>query len=157
MIKFAVAGCALLASACAMGPTDPGPRSLTDLEAAHDWQYEPGERLNADWVSGAQGILGPLSRPKAMDAIRAAGFACIFGEAHQDYPDPMAVCTRSFATRRCQMTWEISSTADKGMVDWVDGSFQRDCVGLEDDWPEKIRSAIDDQLAPAQPRVPPKS
>jgi hypothetical protein len=64
------------------------------------------------------------------------------------------VCSRSFATRRCQMDWEISSTADKGMVTWVDGAFRRDCVGLADDWPDQVKSAIDDQLAPAAPPAP---
>ena len=127
---------------------------MDDLKAAHDWQYEAGERLNADWASGVQGILGALSRSDAIAAIQAAGFECMYGEAHEDYPDPIAVCSRSFATRRCQMDWEISSTADKGMVTWVDGAFRRDCVGLADDWPDQVKSAIDDQLAPAAPPAP---
>jgi len=125
--------------------------TLNELAAAHEWQHTPGEQLNAAWMAGAKAILGKLSRPAAMDAISEAGFSCIYGEAHQDYPDPMAVCTRSFATRACQMDWEISSTADKGMVDSVDGAFRRDCVGLDDDWPDKVKSAIDDQLAPQAP------
>jgi hypothetical protein len=75
----------------------------------------------------------------------------MYGEAHQDYPDPMAVCSRSFATRACQMDWEISSTAENGMVDDVDGSFRRDCVGTADDWPEPVVSEIDAQLAPVTP------
>ena len=104
-----------------------------------------------------QGILGALSRPAAIEAIEAAGFSCMYGEAHEDYPDPMAVCSRSFATRRCQMDWEISSTAEKGMVNWVDGAFTRDCVGVADDWPTEVKSAIDDQLAPATPPTAPKS
>lgn len=155
--KLAAAAFALAVGGCAMGPTNPGPQTLDDLEAAHDWQYLPGERLNADWASGVQGILGAMSRPQAIAAIEAAGFSCMYGEAHEDYPDPMAVCSRSFATRRCQMDWEISSTADKGMVNWVDGAFTRDCVGVEDDWPDAVKSAIDDQLAPAGPPVAPKS
>ncbi len=92
-----------------------------------------------------------MSRPEVITAINDAGFSCIYGEAHEDYPDPMAVCSRSFATRSCQMDWEISSTAEKGMVDEVDGSYRRDCVGLDDDWPDKVKSAIDDGLAPATP------
>jgi len=132
--------------AAAVQPTD-----LKSLEAAHDWQHDPGEGLNADWNAGAKAILGRLSRPDAIAAIEAAGFSCIYGEAHEDYPDPMAVCSRSFATRSCQMDWEIASTADKGMVQDVDGAFRRDCVGLEDDWPDTVKSAIDDQLAPATP------
>ena len=121
------------------------------LEAAHDWQHEPGEALNAGWNEGVKTLLGKLSRQDAIAAIEGAGFACIYGEAHQDYPDPMAVCSRSFATRACQMDWEISSTADKGMVQELDGAFRRDCVGMDDDWPDKVKSAIDDQLAPATP------
>ena len=124
---------------------------LKGLEAARDWQHEPGEKLNADFNAGAIAILGKMSRPDAIAAINEAGFECIYGEAHQDYPDPMAVCTKSFATRACQFDWEIASTADKGMVDEVTASFKRDCVGLEDDWPDQVKSAIDDQLAPASP------
>ena len=156
-MKLIALGFALIAAGCAMGPTNPGPETLADLEAAYDWQYEPGQKLNADWATGVQGILGDLSRPKAIEAIEAAGFDCEYGEAHQDYPDPMAVCTRAFATRSCQMDWEISSTADKGMVTWVDGAFRRDCVGLDSDWPDQVKSAIDDQLAPMTPPVAPKS
>ena len=130
------------------------PASLKDLEAAYDWQHEPGEKANAAWNDGVKAIIGKMSRPDAIAAIEAAGFECIYGEAHQDYPDPMAVCTRSFATRACQMDWEISSTAEKGMVDEADGTFKRDCVGTDDDWPDKIKSAIDDQLAPATPPAP---
>ncbi|MDP3495502.1 MAG: hypothetical protein Q8R82_20535 [Hyphomonadaceae bacterium] len=132
-------------------PAIAAPADLKSLEAAHDWQHEPGETLNADWNAGVKTLLGKLSRQDAIGAIEAAGFACIYGEAHEDYPDPMAVCSRSFATRACQMDWEISSTADKGMVLDVDGAFRRDCVGLDDDWPDKVKSAIDDQLAPATP------
>ena len=115
-------------------PVAAAPIDLKALEAAHDWQHDPGEKLNADWIAGAKAILGKLSRPDAIDAINAAGFECIYGEAHEDYPDPMAVCSRSFATRSCQMDWEIASTADKGMVQDVDGAFRRDCVGLDDDF-----------------------
>jgi hypothetical protein len=127
------------------------PADLKALEAAHDWANEEGEKLNADFNTGAVAILGKMSRPDAIAAITTAGFECIYGEAHQDYPDPMAICTRSFATRACQMDWEIASTADKGMVDEVAGSFRRDCVGTDQDWPDEVDSAIDNQLAPAQP------
>ena len=130
------------------------PVDLKALEQAHDWQHEAGEKLNADFGAGAVAILGRMSRPDAITAINAAGFECIYGEAHQDYPDPMAVCTKSFATRACQFDWEIASTADKGMVDEVTGSFKRDCVGLDDDWPDKVKSAIDEQLAPQTPPSP---
>ena len=157
-MKLLMVGLAVLATACTPAPETPGPeapssKTLAELESAHDWQHGAGEKLNADWNSGVQGILGKLSRPDAIAAIEAAGFSCIYGEAHQDYPDPMAVCTRSFATRSCQMDWEISSTADKGMVTSVDGAYRRDCVGVDDDWPDPVKSAIDDQLAP--PQLPP--
>ena len=154
MIRFAMAF-GLLASACSPAPAPQpeaaGPANLKALEAAHDWQNEPGDKLNADWIAGVKAVLGKMSRPDAIAAIEAAGFSCQYGEAHQDYPDPMAVCARSFATRACQMDWEISSTADKGMVDEVGGSFRRDCVGTDQDWPDAVKSAIDDQLAPVAP------
>lgn len=160
MIRFAFAlnavAWGLLAAACSPAPAaapDPQPEAaapadLRALEAAHDWQNEPGETLDAAWRSGVKAYLGRMTRPDAIAAIEAAGFACTYGEAHQDYPDPMAVCARSFATRACQMDWEISSTADKGMVAEVDGAFRRDCVGTDRDWPDAVKSAIDDQLAP---------
>lgn len=149
---------ALALCACTPAPETPSapstpaePADLKALETSHDWQYGPGEKLNADFNTGAVAILGKLSRPEAIRAINDAGFECTYGEAHQDYPDPMAVCTKSFATRACQFTWEIASTADKGVVDEVMGSFKRDCVGTDQDWPDKVNSPIDDQLAPAQP------
>lgn len=149
MIRIAAA-LAFGLAACSPAPA-PEPADLKALEAAHDWQNEAGETLNADWNAGVEALLGKMSRPEIITAISDAGFECIYGEAHQDYPDPMAVCTRSFATRACQMDWEISSTADKGIVDEVDGAFKRDCVGTDRDWPDKVESATDEQLAPATP------
>lgn len=158
----ALAG-ALLATACSPAPATPvvepkalqpeaaAPADLETLKSAHDWAVVSGEKLNSDWNAGVKAILGKMSRPDAIAAIEAAGFSCIYGEAHENYPDPMAVCSRSFATRACQMDWEISSTADKGMVAEVDGLFRRDCVGTDLDWPDPVKSAIDDGLAPAQP------
>lgn len=158
----ALAG-ALLATACSPAPATPvvepkalqpeaaAPADLEALKAAHDWAVVSGEKLSGDWNAGVKAILGKMSRPDAIAAIEAAGFSCIYGEAHENYPDPMAVCSRSFATRACQMDWEISSTADKGMVTEVDGLFRRDCVGTDLDWPNPVTSAIDDGLAPAQP------
>lgn len=166
MTRFALlAAAALTACSPAPAPTpEPAPAppaaavtpaTLDELKDAHDWQYEPGDKLNAAWNAGVITILGKMTRSDLIGAVNAAGFECIYGEAHEDYPDPAAVCTRSFATRRCQMDWEITSTADKGMVDEVDGSFKRDCVGTADDWPEPIKSAIDDQLAPMMPPAAP--
>lgn len=125
--------------------------TLEALNQALDWQYDPGDALNTSWNDGVKAILGKMSRSDAIGAIEAAGFECIYGEAHEDYPDPMAVCTRSFATRDCQMDWEIASTAEKAMVDEVDGTFKRDCVLTDRDWPDKIKSAIDEGLAPLPP------
>lgn len=131
------------------------PADLKSLEASRDWQYGDGAELNAAWSAGVETLLGKMNRSDVIAAITDAGFECQYGEAHEAYPDPMAVCTRSFATRACQMDWEIASTADQGMVDEVDGMFRRDCVGIDRDWPEPKRSAIDDQLAPATLPAPP--
>jgi len=139
----------------AVAETPAAPADLKALEASRDWQYGDGAELNAAWSAGVKTLLGKMSRPDIIAAITNAGFECQYGEAHEDYPDPMAVCTRSFATRACQMDWEIASTAHMGMVDEVDGLFSRDCVGIDCDWPEPKKSAIDDQLAPATPPVPP--
>jgi hypothetical protein len=155
-MKFAALALGSALAACS--PTPPKveapavarPQTLEGLAQVHDWQREPGGQLN-DAFAAARGILKPLSRPDAIKALTDAGYACIYGEASDNYPDPMAVCTRSFATRSCQMDWEISSTADKGRVQDVDASFTRDCVGVANDWPEPTKSAIDDQLAPATP------
>ena len=141
---------ALTLAACSPQPAPAaGPATLKAIEEAHDWQHEPGEKLNAAFNDGAKAILMKLSRPDAIAAVNEAGFECTYGEAHETYPDPIAVCTRSFATRACQMDWEIWSTADKGKVDDAGASFKRDCVGTADDWPNKVESAIDSQLAPA--------
>jgi hypothetical protein len=152
----AIALCACApATETASAPAKPAapvqPIDLKSIQSARDWQYATGDKLNAGFNTDAAAMLGKLSRPDAIQAITDAGFECIYGEAHQDYPDPMAVCTKSFATRACQFTWEIASTADKGMVDDVDASFRRDCVGTDQDWPDKVESAIDNQLAPAAP------
>lgn len=166
MIRIALGMAAALA-ACSPAPApmpEPAPvppaapvapADLKALEAAHDWQYGAGEKLDADWNAGVIALLGKMSRPDIIAAVYAAGFECIYGEGHEDYPDPAAQCTRSFATRDCQMDWEIFSTADKGMVDEVNGSFRRDCVLTDRDWPDKVNSAIDEGLAPMTPPVPP--
>ena len=166
MIRYALTSATLISAAllaaCSPAPAptpEPAPAppvaarpaDLEGLKTAHDWQSDPGEALNTAWNDGVKAILGKMSRPDAIGAIEAAGFECMYGEAHEDYPDPMAVCTRSFATRDCQMDWEIASTAEKAMVDEVDGTFKRDCVLTDRDWPDKINSAIDEGLAPQTP------
>lgn len=152
VLGLALAACSPPAPNSSGPPATRGPAvpaSLKDLETAHDWASEPGSDLNNAFEAGAKAILGAMTRADAIAALNDAGFECIYGEAHQDYPDPMAVCSRSFATRACQMDWEIASTADKGKVDDVTASFKRDCVGTADDWPDAVESAIDNQLAPA--------
>ena len=106
----ALSGILLVLAACSPAPAptpEPAPAppaavapvDLKALEAAHDWQYEPGDKLNADWDAGVKALLGKMSRPDIIGAVNAAGFECIYGEGHEDYPDPAAQCTRSFATR----------------------------------------------------------
>ena len=135
--------------ALALGACAPPPHAtLEDLHQAHNWDMEPGADLSAAYEQGARAILLGLSRPDDHELMRDAGYECQFGEAHQTYPDPMAQCTRSFATRACQLDWVIYTTVDKGRVDHVSTVFTRDCVGTDRDWPEPINSAIDDQVAP---------
>ena len=142
-------GAALCLSLAACAPQEGArPASLAELMQAHNWNMEEGARLDAAFDRGVRSILGRLDRPGAIEAITQAGFECTYGEAHERYPDPMAVCARSFATRACQLDWEIWSTAREGRVDEAGGAFRRDCVGTDRDWPDAVRSAIDDQLAP---------
>jgi hypothetical protein len=126
-----------------------GAKTLPALYQAHDWEREPGKQVELAFAEGAIAILKPMTRPDAIAALQQAGYQCIYGEASDDYPDPAAQCTKSFATRACQMDWDITSTAEKGKVADVSVTFRRDCVGVDDDWPDKVRSPIDDQLAPA--------
>lgn len=139
-----IAGCS--------NPAGGGATPLVDAMSEPDWQALHGAEAAEAFERIAENRLTKLTRTEAIEDLRAAGFECIFGEAHPDYPDPAAQCTRSFATRACQMDWEIFSTAEQGRVADVDASFTRDCVGTDRDWPEPKESAIDDQLAP--PRLP---
>lgn len=123
--------------------------SLEGVHAAHDWQHGSGAELEAAYDLSVREALEPLRRMEAIEALTDAGYDCIFGEAHEDYPEPAAQCVRSFATRACQMDWEVFVTAANGRVDEVTGSFVRDCVGDNRDWPRPLHSPIDEQLAPA--------
>lgn len=152
---------ALIAAAIALAACNPAPqpaaakyKTVTELQEALDWQHGKGGDLQAEFDREVKALLVSQKRPADTDAIKAAGYECIFGEAHQDYPDPMAVCSKSFATRACQMDWEISTTVEKGKVSEADATYTRDCVGVADDWPEPKKSAIDDQLAPQTPPEP---
>ncbi len=129
-----------------------GPKTLTDMHQQHTWQHEPGAELQAVMAKDVGRIARGEGRAAVLAQLGEAGYACTYGEAHADYPEPMAVCTRSFATRACQFDWEVSLSSDPTKLDSVDNtgaSFRRDCVGTADDWPEPVTSAIDDQLAPA--------
>jgi hypothetical protein len=133
-----------------------GPATLAELHAAHDWQHEDGAALDKAMSRQADRLAKGASRAAAIAQLGEAGYTCLYGEAHEDYPEPAAVCARSFATRACQMDWEVVITSDPARPDSIDssgGEFRRDCVGLDRDWPEPIKSAIDDQLAPG-PELP---
>lgn len=152
--SFALAPILLGMAACQPAAVAPiAPRALDDLSGTMDWKVEKGADLQAKWDKGVKQILLGQPRDKAIEAIKASGYECTFGEAHEKYPDPAAQCTRSFGTPECQMDWEIFSTADKGKVDSVDASFKRDCIGTDNDYPEPKKSALDDNLAP--PNLPP--
>ena len=143
---------ALVLGACAHGMA--GPKTVTELHEQHVWQHEPGADLRAAMETGFSRIAHREGRIATLAQLAEAGYECTYGEAHEDYPEPMAVCTRSFASRACQFDWEVWLTSDPKKPDSVDAAgagFRRDCVGLADDFPEPIKSAIDDQLAPPPP------
>ncbi|MBI1338741.1 hypothetical protein GC169_00815 [bacterium] len=131
-------------------PVGDGSPTLTEAMASTDWQAMEGDAAQALVQRAAESLLS-LDRPAALTQLSEAGFECTFGEASSDYPDPAAQCTRGFATRACQMDWEIFTTAENGRVADVEATFVRDCVGTDRDWPTPRRSAIDDQLAPPPP------
>jgi hypothetical protein len=150
MKRVLIALMAASLGACAHGSQKP--QTLVELHQTHDWQYEQGEKLYAAMANDFSRIARKNGRAATLAQLAEAGYACQFGEAHEDYPEPMAVCTRSFATRACQMDWELSLTSDPARADSVattDVDFRRDCVSTGRDWPEPVNSAIDDQLAPA--------
>lgn len=130
------------------------PQTLTEMHQWNDWQHERGEKLYMALANDFSRIAHKNGRAATLAQLADAGYACQFGEAHEDYPEPMAVCTRSFATRACQLDWELSLTSDPKRPDSVattDVDFRRDCVSIAADWPEPVVSAIDDQLAPDTP------
>lgn len=149
-MRFMVLAVAGLAVAACMHE---GPRaqSLDELHTGHGWHSEDGKALDRAYAAEVARILVPMRREGALSALGLAGYECIYGEAHTDYPEPAAQCTYSFATRACQMDWEVFLTSDPAMpggIETLDGAFRRDCVGTDRDWPVAVRSAIDDGLAP---------
>ena len=152
-MRVGIAGLAWLAlAACAQGGH--GPQTMTEIHQTHDWQYDRGGNLVAALDRDFARLARQQGRAATLAKLQAAGYACSYGEGHEDYPEPAAVCTRSFATRACQMDWEVSLTSDPAQpdsVDWTESAFRRDCVGTADDWPKPTVSGIDSQLAPAAP------
>lgn len=166
-MRSLIAFAALAAAACTPAPAETAapPETAAPAAASHasvkamqdalDWQHGKGPDLQAEYDATVKKLLVGQTRADVIQQITDAGYECIYGEAHQDYPDPAAQCTRSFATRSCQMDWEIFTTADKGKADTADATYTRDCVGTADDWPEPKESEIDKQLAPQTPPAPP--
>lgn len=161
MIRYTAAATAAFALA-ACSPTQPDapeasgpassaaetPATLSDLATYRDWANGDAATHAAAFDAGVGRILSSMSRTQTVEAFGTAGYECQYGEASDQYPDPMQVCTREFATRECQMTWDVTTTADGGMTAEILTGFRRDCVGTDRDWPQAVRSAIDDQLAP---------
>lgn len=138
MPKFIVAASALMLTACtSLYGT---PKSLDEIHSGPDWRQEKGETLAANY----QRDMARWARGRPPVALRseliAAKFECAEGSA---------VCTRMFSTRACQTDWRVELPAATGGK--VMTRFTRECVGLDNDWPEPRRSALDDQLARSPP------
>jgi hypothetical protein len=161
MVRYTVAA-ALVLGACSPdqrpapdaqpAPASVSPTTLAELATYRDWTNGDPVKHAVAFDADARRILAPMSRTQTIDAFGSARYECQYGEASAEYPDPMQVCKREFATRECQMTWEISTTADEGMTTEVLTDFNRDCVGTDKDWPHAVESEIDTQQAP--PRLP---
>lgn len=143
-MRLVVAVSALSLGACS---------TVADREG-RDWTNDTGRALAAGYQRDMTGMLVGRGVGYALDALRADGYECDTGEAHERHPDPMSVCRKSFATRACQLDWETALYPRKSVVRRVETEFTRDCVGVDRDWPTPTRSAIDDGLAP--PPKPPK-
>lgn len=147
---FALAACSPApppAPAASSPPSPAGPKTLGDLAMAYEWRTADAAKLSATLKADATRILKPLKRSETITAFAEAGYQCMYGEASDGYPDPMQVCKRSFGTPECQLDWEISTTAAKGMTDEVDASFTRDCIGTDRDYPEPKTGDMDKNLA----------
>ena len=152
-MKRLLAGLAVLAAAgCAHQSSDP--QTIGEMHQFHDWQHGRGVRLHAAMANDVSRIARKAGRAGTLAQLKAEGYECQYGEAHEDYPEPAAVCARSFATRACQMDWEVTLTSDPERADSVsttDVDFRRDCVSTGADWPEPVVSEINTQLAPMTP------
>ena len=128
--------------------------TISEMHQMHDWQNESGAQLSAALASDVSKIAHRAGRAGTLAQLQAEGYECLYGEAHEDYPEPAAVCSRSFATRACQMDREVPLTSDPERADSVgstDVDFRRDCGSVGADWPEPVVSGIDTHLAPVTP------
>jgi hypothetical protein len=131
----------VMAAACAHGPA---PQSVEDLNRGLNWSMDPGAKLAASLQRDMSRMLKGRNTGDALSLLAAGGYECATGEGGMT-----SVCTRSFATRACQLDWTTTLSATEGTVRKVDAAFVRDCVtGGAGDWPVEKKSAIDDQLAP---------
>lgn len=130
---------ALLAASCASTETA-------------DWAGDSGKSLAAEYKRDMTRRLVGRDIGDALETLKADGYDCATGEAHEAHPDPISVCRKSFATRACQTDWEVTLSPRKAVVRNAETEFTRDCVGVDRDWPAPKRSAIDDGLASAPER-----
>jgi hypothetical protein len=145
---------ALGLTACAIAPA---PKSLAELHTLEGWRDAKGADMSRAFARGINAAAHGKSRGDMLGLLQAEGYECTYGEASAAYPEPAAVCQKSFATRACQMDWEVTLTNDPkraGVIDDLGTDFIRDCVGTKGDWPAAKKSAIDDQLAPSLPPQP---
>ena len=87
---------ALVVAACAH---DSGkPQTVREMHQIHDWQHDRGARLYAALANDVSRIARKAGRAGTLAQLQAEGYGCFYGEAHEDYPEPAAVCSRSFAS-----------------------------------------------------------
>ncbi|NWG70797.1 MAG: hypothetical protein HXY23_04190 [Parvularculaceae bacterium] len=143
---------ALLFVCAALGACQtPGAASLSEIQSASNWNLDDGDALAFRYQRDMRRLLVGRDIAGALGELRADGYECATGEAHEDHPDPMSQCKKSFATRACQLDWRVNLAANNAIVAEVETGFARDCVGRDRDFPAAKDSAIDDQLAPAKP------
>lgn len=152
-MKRVLAGLAALAAA-ACAHDSGNSQTIREMHQIHDWPHDGGARLYAALANDVARIARRAGRAGSLSQLQAEGYECLYGEAYEDYPEPAAVCSRSFATRACQMDWEVTLTSDPERADSVgstDVDFRRDCGSVGADWPEPVVSGIDTHLAPVTP------
>jgi hypothetical protein len=136
----------------------PAPGKLGDLMKSRTWRSEDGKLLQEWFDAEAKRLMMPMTRAQTVDQFAAAGWSCMYGEGSEDYPDPVQVCSLSFATPECQLDWELMTTADKGRTTGVGSLFRRGCIGVERDWPERKTGEMNENIAtPPTPAAGPAS